>query len=117
MATGLDFLGQFKVPRPVNVGFMSAESGDAKLFAISERLETVMQREKHLFPNLDFYSATAFHFLGIPTALFTPLFVIARISGWSAHIFEQRAHNRLIRPTADYTGPAPRPFVEIQQRG
>lgn len=96
---------------------LSAESGDAKLFAISERLETVMQREKHLFPNLDFYSATAFHFLGIPTALFTPLFVIARISGWSAHIFEQRAHNRLIRPTADYTGPAPRPFVEIQQRG
>ncbi|MDB6025756.1 MAG: prpC [Verrucomicrobiales bacterium] len=85
-----------------------ADVSDKKhLYAISERLEAVMRREKGMFPNLDFYSATAFHFLGIPTGFFTPIFVIARISGWSAHIFEQRAHNRLIRPTADYIGPEP----------
>ena len=88
-----------------------AETADERhLYDISERLEAVMRREKGMFPNLDFYSATAFHFIGIPTPMFTPIFVIARISGWSAHIFEQRAHNRLIRPTADYVGPAPRPL-------
>jgi 2-methylcitrate synthase len=95
---------------------LAAASGDNRLYPIAARLETVMRREKNMFPNLDFYSAPAFHFLGIPTAMFTPLFVIARISGWSAHIFEQRGHNRLIRPTADYTGPAPRPFVPIAAR-
>ena len=89
---------------------LSADSSDKRLFAISERIEEVMRREKKMFPNLDFYSATAFHSLGIPTAMFTPIFVIARTSGWAAHIFEQRAHNRLIRPTADYIGPAPREF-------
>jgi 2-methylcitrate synthase len=87
-----------------------------ELFAIAERLETVMRREKQLFPNLDFYSALAYHFCGIPTPMFTPIFVIARTSGWSAHVAEQRAHNRLIRPTAEYTGPQPRPYVPMAQR-
>jgi len=95
---------------------LSEAAGDQRLYPIAERLEAVMRREKNMFPNLDFYSAPAFHFLGIPTQMFTPLFVIARISGWSAHIFEQRAHNRLIRPTADYTGPAQRAFVPIAAR-
>lgn len=84
--------------------------GDEKIYAISERIEQVMWREKKLFPNLDFYSAAAYRFCGIPTQLFTPIFVIARTSGWSAHIMEQRGNNRLIRPTADYIGAEPRPY-------
>lgn len=95
---------------------LSQAREDQRLYAISERMESVMRREKGMFTNLDFFSATAFHFLGIPTNMFTPLFVIARISGWAAHIFEQRAHNRLIRPTADYIGPEPRPVPPIDQR-
>ena len=91
-----------------------AESG---LFAISERIEAVMKREKAMFPNLDFYSASAFHFLGVPTPMFTPIFVISRISGWSAHILEQRVNKRLIRPTAEYIGPEPRAFVPMERRG
>jgi 2-methylcitrate synthase len=90
--------------------------GDQRIYPISERIEAVMWREKKLFPNLDFYSAAAYYFCGIPTPLFTPLFVISRTSGWAAHIMEQRGNNRLIRPTAEYTGPAPRPFVPIDKR-
>ena len=73
--------------------------------------------QKKLFPNLDFYSALAYHFLGIPTPLFTPIFVVARITGWAAHIIEQRAARKLIRPTADYIGPEPRGFVPAEPSG
>jgi 2-methylcitrate synthase len=96
---------------------LSVRARDGYLFQVSERIEKVMRDEKKLFPNLDFYSATTYHFCGIPTPLFTPIFVMARLSGWSAHIFEQRANNRLIRPDANYIGPAPRPFIPIQDRG
>ena len=95
---------------------LAEAGGAARLYPISERIEQVMWREKKLFPNLDFYSATAFHFCGIPTSMFTPLFVASRITGWAAHIIEQRGDNRLIRPTAEYVGPAPRPFVPVTRR-
>ena len=91
--------------------------GDQRLYPVSERIEQVMRREKRMFPNLDFYSASAYRCLGIPTAMFTPLFVLSRISGWAAHIFEQRADNRLIRPSADYIGPEQRNWKPIDQRG
>src|SRR3989338_7652276 len=86
------------------------------LFSVAERIEQVMWQEKKLFPNLDFYSAIAYHLCGIPTHLFTPLFVFSRISGWCAHIIEQRANNKLIRPMSHYTGPVPRAFIPIQDR-
>ena len=95
---------------------LAEAAGRQVLFEVSERIEQVMRREKNLFPNLDFYSATAYHLAGIPTPMFTPVFVFARISGWSAHIIEQRSANKLIRPTADYIGPAPRPFAPLAQR-
>jgi len=94
-----------------------AESVDDNvLYPVSERIEAVMWREKKLFPNLDFYSASAYHFLDIPTAMFTPIFVISRTAGWAAHIIEQRSNNKLIRPTSDYTGPEPCAWVPIESR-
>jgi 2-methylcitrate synthase len=92
------------------------EEGKQQLYAVSERIEQVMRREKKMFPNVDFYSASAYHCLGIPTQMFTPLFVLSRITGWSAHIFEQRADNRLIRPAADYIGPPTRNWRTMSQR-
>jgi 2-methylcitrate synthase len=96
---------------------LSKTAADGSFYAISERIEKIMWDEKHLFPNLDFYSATTFHFSAIPTELFTPLFVMSRIAGWSAHIIEQRADNRLIRPDARYVGPRPQTYVAIAERG
>lgn len=84
---------------------------DKRLFLIAERIEKVMWDEKRLFPNLDFYSALAYHFCGIPTPMFTPLFVMSRITGWSAHLIEQRSNNKLIRPISNYTGPAARKWI------
>ncbi|HZP12544.1 MAG TPA: 2-methylcitrate synthase [Nevskiaceae bacterium] len=87
-----------------------------KLFDISERIEKIMWDEKRLFANADFFHATAYHFMGIPTALFTPIFVCSRVSGWCAHIMEQRSNNRLIRPSADYIGPPVQEYVPIEKR-
>ncbi len=95
---------------------LSEEVGDQRLFAVSETIETVMWDEKKLFPNADFFSATAYHFMGIPTPLFTPIFVCSRTTGWSAHVMEQRANNRLIRPGADYIGPPLQKMVPLDQR-
>ena len=94
----------------------SAKEGDGYLFGISEAVESVMRDKKGLFANADFFSASAYHFMGIPTPLFTPIFVLSRVTGWSAHIKEERAHNKLIRPSADYIGPASRPFTPINER-
>jgi 2-methylcitrate synthase len=95
---------------------LSGASGSMLLYQVSERIEEVMRRDKRLFPNLDFYSASAYHICGIPTAIFTPIFVFARIAGWSAHIIEQRAANRIYRPIAAYTGPEPRAYVPLEER-
>ncbi|MGD8339725.1 MAG: 2-methylcitrate synthase [Gammaproteobacteria bacterium] len=91
-------------------GKLAVSDGDRTLYEIAEAIESLLWNEKKLFPNLDFYSAPAYRSLGIPTALFTPIFVCSRVAGWSAHIFEQRAHNKLIRPTADYIGPGARAY-------
>mgnify|MGYP001113783011 CR=1 FL=1 len=95
---------------------LSQQKNKDVLFSVSERVEQVMMSEKKMFPNLDFYSASAYHFCDIPTDMFTPIFVFARLTGWAAHVYEQRANNRLIRPTADYIGPAPRDFINLQDR-
>lgn len=96
---------------------LAEQNGNVMLYEIAERIEQVMKRERNMFPNLDFYSAIAYHLCNIPTFLFTPLFVMARTAGWAAHIFEQRENNKLIRPCAEYTGPELRPFVPISERG
>lgn len=95
---------------------LAKEAGDTRLYPVSVRCEEVMWREKKLFCNADFFHASAYHFMGIPTKLFTPIFVMSRTTGWSAHIFEQRADNRIIRPNAEYIGPEPRQVVPIGDR-
>lgn len=95
---------------------LAKKAPDGYFFPIAERIETVMMREKKLFANLDFYSSLAYHFMGIPLHFFTPLFVMSRVSGWSAHLLEQRAHNKLIRPLSHYTGPEKRNWIPLYDR-
>lgn len=95
---------------------LADEAGDKVLYPVSEAIEAVMWNEKKLFANADFYAATVYHFMGIPTYLFTPIFVCSRITGWAAHVMEQRSNNKLIRPAADYIGPGLQQWVAIEER-
>lgn len=108
-------------PRATHLREMSREvaesSGDTRWYDLSRRIEQVVRAEKNLNANVDFYSASLYHMLGIPGDLFTPIFAVSRVAGWTAHVLEQYAHNRLIRPRAEYTGPAyPQRYVEIEKR-
>ncbi|SNR94281.1 bifunctional 2-methylcitrate synthase/citrate synthase [Pseudomonas segetis] len=95
---------------------LADEVGDSVLYPVSEAIDKTMWEQKKLFPNADFYHASAYHFMGIPTKLFTPIFVCSRVTGWAAHVFEQRANNRIIRPSAEYIGVAQRPVPPLDQR-
>ncbi len=95
---------------------LSELKDDTVLYAVSEAIERTMKEEKNMFANADFFHASAYHFMGIPTKLFTPIFVMSRVTGWAAHCFEQRANNRIIRPSADYVGPEARDYIPIEDR-